>query len=77
MYKPTQKILRYYLRQIYGAVYMLGLLFGSFLMGFISDKYGRVTAMMIGVVLASGAGSISAAMPSMHGYGFFRFLTGN
>ena len=31
---------------------------------------------MIGVVLAGGAGSISAAMPSMHSYGFFRFLTG-
>ena len=35
-----------------------------------------ISAMMIGVVLAGGAGSISAAMPSMHSYGFFRFLTG-
>ena len=34
---------RSYLRQIYGAVYMLGLLIGSTVMGFISDKYGRVT----------------------------------
>ena len=51
---------------------MLGLLCGSTIMGLISDKYGRITAMMFGAVLASGAGSISAAMPSMHGYGFFR-----
>ena len=34
---------RSYLRQIYGAIYMLGLLCGSTIMGFISDKYGRVT----------------------------------
>ena len=33
---------RSYLRQIYGAIYMLGLLCGSTIMGFISDKYGRV-----------------------------------
>jgi hypothetical protein len=34
---------RSYLRQIYGAIYMVGLLCGSTIMGFISDKYGRVT----------------------------------
>ena len=65
-----------FLRQIYGAVYMLGLLFGSFIMGLISDKYGRMKALTLGIILASGSGFIGAFMPDMHSYGFFRFLTG-
>ena len=55
---------------------MLGLLFGSFIMGIISDKFGRMKALMLGVILASVSGFIGAFMPDMHSYGFFRFLTG-
>ncbi len=67
---------QHYLRQIYGAVYMVGLLIGSFFMGMISDRFGRMKALVIGAILASGAGTLGAFMPGMHGYGFFRFLTG-
>ena len=47
-----------YLRQIYGAVYMLGLLIGSFAMGMISDRFGRMKALVIGVILASCSGKL-------------------
>lgn len=55
---------------------MLGLLIGSSAMGLISDRFGRMKALLLGVILASGSGFIGAFMPDMHGYGFFRFLTG-
>ena len=99
------------LRVIYAASYMLGMLFGSFFIGQISDRYGRMPALMLGLILVrtyipaamfpnnihetrqsdtmyylfiylfstlqvSGSGFLGAFMNDMHGYGFFRFLTG-
>ena len=90
---------------------MLGMLFGSFFIGQISDRYGRMPALMLGLILVyksiiffkifpysgflcycpkkrsmnfkknlmlqvSGSGFLGAFMNDMHGYGFFRFLTG-
>ena len=55
---------------------MLGMLFGSFLVGLISDRYGRMKALMLSVVLVSVSGFIGAFMPNPIGFGFFRFLTG-
>ena len=39
------------LRVIYAASYMLGMLFGSFFIGQISDRYGRMPALMLGLIL--------------------------
>ena len=44
------------LRSIYSALYMLGMLFGSYLFGWISDTYGRLNALMMAVVTVSLAG---------------------
>ena len=65
-----------YKKQIYGALYMLGMLFGSFGIGAISDKYGRMNALMLSISLVSGSGFLGAFMTDAHGFGFFRFLTG-
>jgi hypothetical protein len=65
-----------YLKQIYGALYMLGMLFGSFIVGAISDRYGRMKALMLGVILVSASGFFGAFMPTEHGFGLFRFITG-
>ena len=67
---------RSYLRQVYGVLYMVGMGIGSYLMGAISDKYGRMKALMLGVLLVSGAGTLGAFMPDQHSYGILRFLTG-
>jgi len=58
---------------------MIGMLFGSYLMGFISDTYGRKTALMIAIVLVSTSGALGAACVGSGGqeaYGFLRFITG-
>jgi hypothetical protein len=41
-----------YLRNIYGSTYMIGLLFGSFILGIISDHFGRMKALLV-IILAS------------------------
>lgn len=65
-----------YLKSIYGSLYMLGMLVGSYIVGAISDKYGRIKALMLSIVLVSVSGFLCAFMPTAHGFGFFRFLTG-
>ncbi len=65
-----------YQRQIYGATYMLGMLLGSFFMGLLSDTFGRMKALCLGIVLVSLGGMVGAFELNAHGFGFFRFLTG-
>ena len=65
-----------FLRGILGASYMLGMLVGSFAIGFFSDKFGRLKALILSVVLVSVSGFIGAFMKTGGGFGFFRFLTG-
>ena len=55
---------------------MLGMLFGSFGIGMFSDRYGRMNALMLSIALVSCSGFLGAFMNDMHGFGFFRFLTG-
>jgi len=47
-----------YLRNIYGSAYMIGLLCGSIILGILSDKCGRKTALITGVVILSCSGKI-------------------
>lgn len=55
---------------VLGASYMLGMLFGSFVIGLISDRFGRMIALMISVVLVSVSGVIGAFMPNAAGKKF-------
>ena len=43
-------------RDIYSALYMLGMLFGSYFFGWVSDKYGRKNALMASIITVSIAG---------------------
>ena len=65
-----------YKKQIYGVLYMIGMFFGSYIVGMISDKFGRMKALMLGVILIATSGFFGAFMPDAHSYGFFRFITG-
>ena len=55
---------------------MIGMFFGSWVIGMVSDRFGRMKALMLGVILVSTSGFFGAFMPDPHSYGFFRFLTG-
>ena len=48
--------LRSDLRSIYNAIYMLGMLFGSYIFGWASDNFGRVNALMMSVITVSLSG---------------------
>ena len=63
-------------RSIVGSTYMLGLLFGSLFFGVISDRFGRMTSLMIAVLFVVVSALLSAVIPTVGGFGFFRFITG-
>ena len=44
------------LRTIYSAIYMLGMLFGSYLFGWASDNFGRINALMMAALTVSLSG---------------------
>lgn len=67
------------LRTIYNSIYMLGLLFGSYIFGWVSDTYGRMKALMLSVIAVSVSGFLGAfcyGPLGLHFYAFLRFITG-
>ena len=56
---------------------MIGILFGSILFGYISDTYGRRVALLSSIAIVSLSSLIGVFMPTVAGYGFFRFLAGS
>ena len=68
---------RYFWRSFYNALYMGGMLIGSFFIGLISDHFGRRNALSVSVILVSGAGTLTAFVgDNLTAFGFLRFLTG-
>jgi len=65
-----------WLRTIYSAIYMLGMLFGSYFFGWVSDTYGRLKALMLAVLTVSISGFLGALPCSVHIYAILRFMTG-
>ena len=55
---------------------MIGMFFGSYIVGMISDRFGRMKALMLGVIMVACSGFFGAFMPDAHSFGFFRFITG-
>lgn len=55
---------------------MVGIFFGSLIFGYISDKYGRVIALLLGIVLVCVSSLVGVFMPTAVGYGIFRFISG-
>jgi len=69
----------YWQRDIYSALYMLGMLFGSYFFGWVSDKYGRKNALMASIITVSISGFLGAFTGGdwgHHGFGLLRFITG-
>ena len=66
----------HYLTQLYGATHVVGVLIGSFLFGYLSDKYGRIFPLLLGITLVSLCQLVGAYMPILKWFGFLRFLAG-
>ncbi|QQP40977.1 Uncharacterized protein FKW44_015212, partial [Caligus rogercresseyi] len=64
------------IQQLVGASYMIGMLVGSFLLGFLSDMYGRKTALIASVLLVSIPSTIASFATNVYVFSFLRFLTG-
>ena len=47
-----------YLRSIFNSLYLGGMLLGSFSIGMVSDKFGRVKALILSIFLVGGSGLI-------------------
>jgi len=66
-------------RTVYSALYMGGMLLGSYLFGWISDTFGRLKSLTLAILTVSLSGFIGAfctGASGIHGYGFLRFVTG-
>ena len=55
---------------------MVGIFFGSLIFGYISDKYGRIIALLSSIAIMSLSSLTGVFMPTVIAYGFFRFLAG-
>ncbi|XP_023325049.1 organic cation transporter protein isoform X2 [Eurytemora carolleeae] len=70
---------RSYIRPYISALFMLGMLFGSFLFGFLSDTFGRIKTLMLAILWLSMAGflgSFCMGTSGVIGFGVLRVLTG-
>ena len=62
------------MRDIFNALYMLGMLFGSYFFGWFSDNFGRVNALMLAVVTLSLSGFFGC-VPFICILNYCKFLT--
>jgi len=63
-------------RSLPSMVYMVGMFFGSYIMGAISDKIGRKNGIVLGSLLISTSGLVCALAPNYPIYLMGRFVTG-
>lgn len=59
-------------RAIFNALYMVGMLVGSIILGLVADKFGRRLALLVSIILVSSAGAMSAAAPPSWLFGTLR-----
>lgn len=64
------------IRAIFNALYMGGMLCGSFVIGMVSDHFGRLKALVLSVIFVSGAGTLSAFVNNRVLFSLLRIVTG-
>ncbi len=66
----------HFVRSVFNSLYLGGMLLGSFVIGLISDHFGRIKAMAISIILVGGAGVLCAFVSDRTLFGLLRILTG-
>jgi len=67
------------LRTVVNIMYMLGLLVGAYLFGWISDQFGRIKALMLGILCVSiggFGGALCSGPAGLYAFAILRFLCG-
>nr|XP_002739655.2 PREDICTED: organic cation transporter protein-like [Saccoglossus kowalevskii] len=67
---------RYYLGALSSSMYMVGLMVGALVFGALSDKIGRLPALMLAVMCMAFGGTACAFSPNIAVYSFFRLIVG-
>ena len=67
---------RYAMKGIFNALYMVGMLLGAFILGIISDQWGRRSAFFISILLVGTAGVISPFISSTIFFAILRVVVG-
>ncbi|XP_059083500.1 solute carrier family 22 member 1-like [Tigriopus californicus] len=65
-----------FLKNVINSLYLVGMLVGSFIIGSLSDRFGRLKGLLISVFLVSVAGSLCALKPPLIVLGILRVLCG-
>ena len=67
---------KYLLKGIFNALYMVGMLIGAFVLGLISDIFGRRVAFALAVFFVGFAGVVSPFISSTTVFGLLRVIEG-
>ena len=63
-------------QSIFKSLYLGGMLIGSFLIGMLSDKFGRLNAMILSIFLVGGSGALMAFVKNRVIFGILRITCG-
>ena len=65
-----------FVQSILNSLYLGGMLIGSFIIGMISDEFGRLKAMILSIFLVSGSGILMAFVNNKVLFGILRITCG-
>ena len=63
-------------RSIFNSLYLGGMLVGSFVIGLVSDRFGRLKALVLSIFLVGGSGLIAAFVQNRIIFALLRITTG-
>jgi VNT family MFS transporter (synaptic vesicle glycoprotein 2) len=63
-------------KAVLNSTVFVGMIFGSMFWGSLADSIGRRKSLVISLLLNGISGFVSAFMPNLEGFAFFRFLSG-
>lgn len=67
---------RAFLKNVINSLYLVGMLLGSFIIGSLSDRCGRLKGLLLSILLVSVAGSLCALQPPLIVLGILRVICG-
>ena len=63
-------------RAIFNSLYLGGMLVGSFIIGLVSDRFGRLKALVLSIFLVGGSGLLAAFVQDRILFAILRITTG-